>query len=54
MSIFSSLLGLTKAMLPGLDLVQSIFSSLSRLTTLVNLSLAHRCLTSRSVTASAS
>ena len=46
MSIFSSLLGLTKAMLPGLDLVQSIFRSLSRLTTLVNLSLAHHSLTS--------
>ena len=46
MSIFSSVLGLTKAMSPGLDLVQSIFSSLLALTTNVKLSLAHHCLTS--------
>ena len=46
MFIFSSLLELTKAMLPGLDLVQSIFSSLSALTTNVKLSFAHHCLTS--------
>ena len=35
MSFFSSLSALTKAMSPGLDLVQSIFSSLSRLTLLM-------------------
>ena len=46
MSIFSCQAAVTKAMSPGLDLVQSIFNpSGSTDKTNVNLSLAHHCLT---------
>ena len=46
MSVFSCQAAVTKAMFYGLDLVQSIFSSVSTDKTNVNLSLAHHCLTS--------